>query len=78
MQNKAGASGALFKNENYTPSKDGVLIYFGSADIDTELDRVEAAGGSIVKPKYLITEEIGHCGVFIDSEGNRIALYCTP
>ncbi|MCP4121562.1 MAG: VOC family protein, partial [Bacteroidetes bacterium] len=73
-----GISGALIRHEHYKPSKNGVVIYFASADVSTELNRVEAAGGKVIKPKTLITEEIGHCGAFIDSEGNQVAIYCRP
>ena len=75
-QGKGGVSGALIRSTQHEPSEKGVVIYFASADVDTELSRVEAAGGRIIKPKTLITEEIGHCGAIIDSEGNQIAIYC--
>lgn len=73
-----GISGSLVQHEDYIPSDThGVLVYFNSqsGDIDNELSRVEAAGGKIVKPKILISNEIGYMGLIIDTEGNRIALY---
>jgi len=73
-----GSTGSLVKSEgNYKPSTDGIAIYFTSqaGDIAVELSRVEAAGGKIVMPKTLITEDIGYMGLFIDSEGNRIAIH---
>lgn len=73
-----GAPGGLvYYPEEHQVSQDGVLIYFNSltGDIDTELSRVEKAGGKILSPKRLIAEDIGYMAVFIDSEGNRIALY---
>jgi len=72
-----GANGTLIKQESYIPSKEGTLIYFQSNDIVTELNRVEAAGGKIYQPKTQISPEHGYMGVFIDSEGNRIALHST-
>lgn len=73
-----GAPGTLvFHKEFYKPSTDGVLIYLTSpsGDLSNELAKIESAGGKIVVPKTLITEDIGFMAVFIDSEGNRIALH---
>lgn len=73
-----GISGSLVKHEEYIPSStDGVLVYFNSqsGDIDHELSRVEKAGGDIVRPKTLISDDIGYMAVIKDTEGNRIALY---
>jgi predicted enzyme related to lactoylglutathione lyase len=71
-----GASGSLvFNPDFYKPSSSGVLIYFSSKDISEELARVEAAGGSVLREKTLIAEGIGYMGLFLDSEGNRIALH---
>jgi len=75
-EGKPGASGSLIQHESYTPSStDGVLIYFSSADVQHELDRVEAAGGKIQQGKTQISPEVGYMGVFVDSEGNRVALH---
>lgn len=75
-EGKLGASGSLIQNDAYTPSENkGVLIYFSSEDINTEINRVEAAGGKIVKAKTQISPDIGYMALFIDSEGNRIALH---
>jgi len=72
----AGASGSLIKNDAYQASgTHGALIYFGSEDLGIELDRVELAGGKVLKIKTQISPEVGYMGVFIDSEGNRIALH---
>ena len=72
-----GANGSLVKNENYKPSGDGVLVYLTSfsGDVDTELGRVEKAGGKVLMPKKLISEEYGSMGLFLDTEGNRIAVH---
>lgn len=73
-----GSPGSLVKNdESYTPSEKGVLIYFTSqaGDLTIELSRVEAAGGKIIMPKTLIKEDIGYMALFLDTEGNRIALH---
>src|SRR5438046_3594944 len=46
-----GASGALVKIDVVKPGHGGTLIYFYTEEINTELDRVEAAGGKIINPK---------------------------
>lgn len=70
-----GATGSLIKQESYIPSKDGTLVYFMSKDVQVELDRVETAGGKIAQRKTKISDEHGCMAVFIDSEGNRVALH---
>jgi predicted enzyme related to lactoylglutathione lyase len=71
-----GIGGALCKGEWYKPSQEGSLVYLnGGDDLNTVLNRVEGAGGKVVVPKTEITDEIGFFGIFIDSEGNRVALH---
>lgn len=70
-----GVTGALIQHESYSPSQEAALVYFMSEDVQNELDRVEAAGGKIYQQKTKISDEQGFMGVFIDSEGNRIALH---
>jgi predicted enzyme related to lactoylglutathione lyase len=75
---KSGAPGSLVHDEKfYKPSQDGVLIYFSSpsGDLKNELDKVEAAGGKVLMPKKQISEDIGYMGMFLDTEGNRIAIH---
>ncbi len=74
--NEKGAGGGLVKHDEfYTPSADGVRIYFSSEDVADELARVESAGGKIVSPKKEIAPDIGFMALFMDTEGNRIALH---
>jgi len=77
IQNGEGSPGSLISNENYTPSKEGVLIYLTafSGDLANELGRVAAAGGKVLKEKTQISPDYGYMGLFIDSEGNRVALH---
>ena len=70
-----GAQGTLIKQDTYVPSREGTLVYFISADVQNELDRVKVAGGEIYQQKTQISPEHGYMGVFIDSEGNRVALH---
>ena len=75
-----GSSGALvFAPEFYQPSANGTMVYLnGNPDLQNVLDKVEAAGGSILVPKTEISPEYGYMGVFIDTEGNRIGLHSVP
>jgi len=72
---KYGASGALVKNENYTPQTDGTLIYLQCADVSTILSKVDLAGGKTLINKRMISPEFGFMGLALDSEGNRIAFH---
>ncbi|MHC1774117.1 MAG: VOC family protein [Lentimicrobium sp.] len=73
-----GCPGSLVCNPGfYKPSADGTLVYFTprSGDLAIELSRVEGAGGKVLMPKKLIAEEIGYMGLFLDTEGNRVAIH---
>ncbi len=78
VDNAVGSPGALVQHpDKCRPSAEGPLIYFGSNidDLSDELSRVEPSGGKIVMPRTIITEEIGYMAIFIDTEGNRVALH---
>ncbi len=69
-------SGALFQSEGFIPSKDGVRLYFdGDPDLGVFLNRIESAGGEVLKPKTVITKEIGYCADFMDTEGNIVSIH---
>ncbi|HEV8283862.1 MAG TPA: VOC family protein [Chitinophagaceae bacterium] len=77
----SGIGGALCYNKDfYKPSStDGPLVYLnGNPDVQNILDKIETAGGKILVPKTQISPEYGHMAVFIDTEGNRIALHSIP
>jgi len=77
----SGIGGALCHNKDfYKPSStDGPLIYLnGNPDVQSVLDKVEAAGGKVLVPKTQISPEYGYMAVIIDTEGNRIALHSVP
>ena len=58
---------------------DGPLIHLnGNPDVQTILNRVEAAGGKVMVPKTEISPEYGYMAVFVDTEGNRIGLHSVP
>jgi len=77
----AGIGGALVYNKDfYKPSaSDGPLIYLNAnPDLQNVLNKIEAAGGKIVVPKTQISPEYGYMAVFVDTEGNRVALHSVP
>lgn len=81
LEDMMGVGGSLVFNEQfYKPSPtDGALIYLNAnPDVQFVLDKVERAGGKIAVPKTLISPEYGHMAMFIDTEGNRIALHSVP
>jgi predicted enzyme related to lactoylglutathione lyase len=72
----SGVAGALVKHEWYIPGDRGVLVYLDAGDdLTPMLARVEAAGGRVLSEKTLISSEIGYFAVFLDTEGNRLALH---
>ena len=72
-----GVGGALCQHaEFYTPSQTGTLVYLNAdPDLSVALTRVEKAGGRVLVPKTQISPEHGYMAVFIDCEGNRVALH---
>jgi predicted enzyme related to lactoylglutathione lyase len=69
-----GISGALAKGEIYKPTKNGVVIYFNTLNIDETLKRAVENDGQVLYPKTAIGD-LGFVAEFEDSEGNRIALH---
>lgn len=70
--------GALVNSGGYHVPSDtlGPLIYLNAnPDVQHVLDRIEASGGKILVPKTQISPEYGYMAVFLDTEGNRIALH---
>lgn len=69
-------SGVIIEGEGAEPSAKGILLYLnGGEDLAKPLSKVESAGGTIVLPKTKISDDIGCYAIFIDSEGNRLALH---
>lgn len=78
VDNGQGAAGSLVHYPDfYQPTSNGSLIYFTahSGDLSVELGRVEGAGGQVIQEKKLITEDVGFMGLFLDTEGNRVAMH---
>lgn len=71
-----GVGGAIVAGPGSTPSDSGPLIYLNAGgNLNAILQKIESAGGRIVMPKTLISEESGYFAIFIDSEGNKLALH---
>jgi predicted enzyme related to lactoylglutathione lyase len=69
-------SGAIVHGEDYKPSHDGVVAYLnGGNNLQDVLDKIEENGGKIIVPKTQISPEMGFFGMFIDSEGNKMAVH---
>lgn len=74
---RSGISGALAKGDVYKPTKEGVIIYFKTQNIDSTLEKVLENNGKILYPKSINDKHGFAVAEFEDSEGNRIALHET-
>ena len=71
-----GPTGAVCMMPKLEPGAHGTLVYLNAgSDVEPLLARVRSNGGKVVLDKTLITDQIGHIGVFIDSEGNRVGVH---
>ncbi len=71
-----GISGAVVAGEGSFPSDKGTLIYLNAGNqMEEILSRIEEAGGRVLMGKTFISEEGGHFALFLDSEGNKLALH---
>ncbi len=68
--------GHLFQMAGIEPSSDGPIVYLKLADdLNDTLSKIDAAGGKVIMPKTLISATAGYWSIFLDSEGNRLALH---
>lgn len=68
-------TGVIIQADGYKPSSDGVTIYLNAGEnLQVVLDRVEKNGGQIIVPKTAHADESGYFAIFLDSEGNKMAL----
>ena len=74
IEGMPGAPGALVEMDGYTPSGDGIRIYFTAPDIERTLEKVVANGGEILMPRISIGE-YGFVAQFRDTEGNHINIH---
>jgi predicted enzyme related to lactoylglutathione lyase len=68
-------TGVIIQAEGYKPSADGVTMYLNAGEnLQVVLARVEKNGGQILVPKTAHADESGYFAIFLDSEGNKMAL----
>jgi len=68
--------GHLFQLPNFKPSQDGTIVYLELAkDLNETLAKIESAGGKVIMPKTLIAPGKGYWALFLDTEGNKLALH---
>lgn len=71
-----GIGGAVVSGPGSIPNENGALVYLNAGnDLNHVLSKVEEAGGRIVMPKTAINADVGFFAIFIDSEGNKLALH---
>ncbi|MAY14094.1 MAG: glyoxalase [Oceanospirillaceae bacterium] len=65
----------IVKGEGYIPSSDGVTVYLNAGDdLQPMLDRVAGSGGQVILEKTAHADNSGFFALFLDSEGNKLAL----
>lgn len=76
-RDNGGIGGAIVHGETYQPSSQGSRLYLnGGENLETVLNRVDAAGGKVIMPKTAIGDgSLGYMGIFEDTEGNHISLH---
>jgi uncharacterized protein len=73
---ESGIGGAIVTGPGCVPSEIGPLVYLNAGeDLDNVLSKVNEAGGRVVMGKTFLGGEAGYFALFIDSEGNRLALH---
>ena len=73
---KNGIGGAVICGEGSVPSDKGPLVYLnGGRDLDLIIGRIKPAGGRVLLEKTLINKAVGYFALFIDTEGNKLALH---
>ena len=71
-----GIGGALVMGPGCTPSEDGTLVYLNAGnDLSPVVAKITEAGGRIVLEKTKINDESGYFALFMDTEGNKLALH---
>jgi predicted enzyme related to lactoylglutathione lyase len=72
---QGGVGGALVRNARRSPGDGGSLVYIdATGKLDACLERVAAAGGSVLTPKTDIGDP-GFIALLRDSEGNTVGLH---
>jgi uncharacterized protein len=76
VDTQEGINGCLLSSPDAQPAQNGTLIYLSAApSVDAWLERVESAGGRIIKPKTALPPGMGFFAHILDSEGNRVGVH---
>ena len=70
-----GAGGTLALGPAFTPSHNGVLVYFPTESIDAILKKAGDMGRKILMPRAELGGNHGFIAWIEDTEGNRIAVH---
>jgi len=74
--NEQNDVGHLFQLPGFRPSADGAIVYMRlTTDLDVSLSKIEDLGGKVIMPKTLISPGKGYWALFLDTEGNKLALH---
>lgn len=66
---------AIIQADGFKPSADGITIYLnGGENLQVILDKVEKNSGKVITPKTAHADGSGFFAMFLDSEGNKMAL----
>lgn len=74
LKDQVGCGGAIVKMKDGPSGGNSVLVYFMCVDCANEAARVTAAGGKLVRDKFLIGQ-YGYIALVMDTEGNMIGLH---
>lgn len=69
-----GSSGSLVQVAGVDSGNNSTLVYFASEDCAQEQQRIEGAGGEVIRGKYAIGD-YGFCVLAYDTEGNRFGIH---
>lgn len=70
-----GVGGCISQMEGFRPGIGGTLVYLNvEGDLDAVIERIPAAGGKIVRPRFAIPPH-GSIALFEDTEGNLVGLH---
>ncbi len=68
--------GHLFQFNGLNPGADGPLVYLNlTEDLNEIANKIPAAGGQVIMPKTMISSTAGYWAIFMDTEGNKLALH---
>jgi uncharacterized protein len=72
---ETGVGGGIVQGDGFEPSDKGTLVYLnGGDDLNIPLAKINAAGGKVIMEKTAIGAN-GFMAVFMDTEGNKVALH---